>query len=336
MSEQDFSFSKASWKRLRKNRGALFGLFIIAIAVLIAIGLVVAHPFSAGGATGKLRVDFLDVGQGDSALVTFPDNTTLLIDGGGLPGPFENARKINQPDDSGEESFERETGSIGESVVSEYLWRRGLDQVDYILATHADADHIDGLNDVARNFAVRAALVARTPGKDEEYTKFAGTLAERDIPVRIIGAGDVLRFGAVTAKVLWPAPEADPNFPSRNNDSIVLRLQFGERTLLLTGDIEVAAENGMLRSGEDLRADVVKVAHHGSKTSSTAGFITAVGPRFAIISVGQTSIFGHPNGEVVARWKRNGSQVLTTGNSGTITVTTDGRGLEIETFVKKK
>jgi len=302
-------------------------------AQLLGIGLVVAHPFSAGRATGKLRIDFLDVGQGDSALVTFPDNTTLLIDGGGLPGPFEN--KVNQPDESGDELFERETRSIGESVVSEYLWCRGLDHVDYILATHADADHIDGLNDVVRNFAVRAALVARTPGKDEEYAKFAATLAERDIPLRIIGAGDVLRVGGATAKVLWPAPEEGSNFPSRNNDSIVLRLQLGERALLLTGDIEMGGENGLLRSGEDLRADVVKVAHHGSKTSSTAGFIDAARPRFAIISVGQTSIFGHPNGEVVERWKRSGSRVLTTGNSGTITITTDGRELEMETFVKK-
>jgi len=93
-----------------------------------------------------------------------------------------------------EENFERETRSIGEAVVSEYLWWRGLDHVDYILATHADADHIDGLNDVARNFAVRAALVARTPFKDEEYARFARTLAERNIPLRLIGAGDVLKL----------------------------------------------------------------------------------------------------------------------------------------------
>jgi competence protein ComEC len=323
---------RSTKKKVRRSRVRVLAF----LSQLVAIGLVVAHPFSAGRANGKLRVDFLDVGQGDSALVTFPDNTTLLIDGGGLPGPFEDANKFNQPDASGEESFERETRSIGESVVSEYLWWRGLDHVDYILATHADADHIDGLNDVARNFAVRVALVARTPGKDEEYAKLAETLAERDIPLRIIGAGDVLRVGAVTAKVLWPAPVEDPNFLSRNNDSIVLRLQLGERALLLTGDIEIAGEKGMLRSGEDLRADVVKVAHHGSKTSSTAGFIAAARSRFAIISVGQTSIFGHPDGEVVDRWKQSGSQVLTTGNSGTITVTTDGRELEIETFVKKK
>lgn len=146
----------------------------------------------------------------------------------------------------------------------------------------------------------------------------------------------MLRFGEVTANVLWPAPSEDPNEPSRNNDSIVLRLQLGARTLLLTGDIEMSGENGMLRAKEDLRADVVKVAHHGSKTSSTEGFIAAAQPRFAVISVGQTSIFGHPNADVVGRWRLSGAEVLTTGNSGTITVTTDGRTLELETFVKKK
>jgi competence protein ComEC len=307
-------------------------LAVVAQSLLIAI--VVIHPFSAGRPTGKLRIDFLDVGQGDSALITFPDNTTLLIDGGGKPGPFPRDRVSGETDE--EESFERETRSVGEAVVSEYLWWRGLDHVDYILATHADADHIDGLNEVAGNFTVRAALVARTPDGDPEYAKFSNTLINRNIPVRIVGAGDVLRFGDVTASVLSPLPLADPNAPSRNNDSIVLRLQLGNRALLLTGDIEMAGEARMLRSGENLRVDVVKVAHHGSRTSSIAPLIAVTQPRFAVISVGQTSIFGHPNSEVVERWQGSGAQVLTTGNSGTITVTTDGQELKLETFVTKK
>lgn len=334
--------SLSNWKPLGQPRPATKKRywrqrkFIVLFAQLLAIGLIVAHPFSAGRANGELRIDFLDVGQGDSALVTFPDNTTLLIDGGGRPGPFQKGSVSSDVDEGGEEAFERETRSIGESVVSEYLWWRGLDHVDYILATHADADHIDGLNDVARNFAVRAALVARTPGDDQEYARFAETLAHKNIPLRLIGAGDVLRFGEVTARVLWPAPVNNPDAPSRNNDSIVLRLQFGALALLLTGDIEMAGESGMLRVNENLRADVVKVAHHGSKTSSTESFIAAAQPHFAVISVGQTSIFGHPNKEVVARWKDSGAQVLTTGNSGTITVTTNGRELKVETFVKQK
>jgi competence protein ComEC len=300
-------------------------------AQLIAIVLIVFHPFSEGRPSGKLRIDFLDVGQGDSALVTFPDNTTLLIDGGGRPGPFQ---PTNSPDTSeGEETFERETRSIGEAVVSEYLWWRGLDHVDYILATHADADHIDGLNDVARNFHVRSALVARTPTQDPEYSKFSETLTREHIPIRVIGAGDVLRFGEVTATVLSPLALMNPNDPSRNNDSIVLRLELGRRSLLMTGDIETAGENAMLQAHANLRADLVKVAHHGSKTSSVPAFIAAAQSRFAVISVGQTSIFGHPNREVVERWKASGAHVLTTGNSGTITVLTDGRELKVSSYV---
>lgn len=317
---------RISRRRKRRARAAFW-------AQVIAIAVIVFHPFSAGSAPGKLRIDFLDVGQGDCALVTFPDNTTLLVDGGGRPGPFK--RTVTKDLDEGsDETFERETRSIGEAVVSEYLWWRGLDRVDYILATHADADHMDGLNDVARNFSVRAALLARIPERDDEYATFAKTLREKNVPLRLIGAGDVLRFGAVTVSVLWPSPSTNAQAPSANNDSVVLRLQLGQRTLLLTGDIEKGAENSIFQTQQNLRADVVKVAHHGSKTSSTPPFVAAVRPRFAVISVGQASVFGHPSNEVVERWKATGAQVLTTGKSGTITVMTDGSDLKVETFVK--
>jgi competence protein ComEC len=333
-------FSLSRWKPLelprrvaKRNRRRL--IVIAVVGQLLSIALLVGHPFSQGRANGKLRVDFLDVGQGDSALVTFPDNTTLLIDGGGRPGPFQKSNKSASPKEL-EQSFERETRSIGESVVSEYLWWRGLDHVDYVLATHADADHIDGLNDVARNFAVRAALVARTPEADEEYTRFAKTLADMSVPLHLIGAGDTLRFGNVNAKVLWPRPSTNRESPSRNNDSIVLRLEFGARAILITGDVEMKGERGMLQTGENLRADVIKVAHHGSRTSSTDPFIAAVQPCLAVISVGQTSIFGHPSEDVVVSWRNSGAEVLTTGKSGTITITTDGQTLELETFVKNE
>src|SRR5947207_12815460 len=137
-----------------------------------------------------------------------PDGTTLLVDGGGRPS-FGSA----DTDDDADESFERDTRSIGEGVVSEYLWSRGLDRVDYILATHADADHIDGLNDVARNFRVRGAIVARTPADDSEYSRFAATMKEAGVPIERVGAGDELRFGEVVAEVLWPPPSADATNP---------------------------------------------------------------------------------------------------------------------------
>ncbi len=279
----------------------------LVVVHLLLISMLILHPFSASNADGKLRIDFLDVGQGDSALITMPDGTTLLVDGGGRP-----RFRSSVP-------FERETRSIGESVVSEYLWWRGLDRVDFVLATHADADHIDGLNDVVRNFSVNAALVGRTPSNDPEFTKFIGSLANTSL--QTLHAGDVIRFGEVELQVLWPPPGDD----SSNDDSVVIKLKFRDRSVLLTGDIEKKAEAALLTS--DLKADVVKVPHHGSKTSSTEAFIFATRPRFAIVSVGKDSMFGHPHAEVVERWKRAGAQVLTTGKCGMISVNTDGKDL---------
>ncbi len=304
-----------------------------AIALAAMLILIVIHPFSAGRPGGRLRIDFLDVGQGDAALVTMPDGTTLLIDAGGRPR-FDYARRSNL-EAKGAETFERDTRSIGEAVVSEYLWWRGLDSIDYLLATHADADHMDGLNDVARNFSVRAAIVARAPSADSEFAQFAATARRYDVPMRLIGRGDVLRFGEVEAEVLWPPRSENLNEASGNDDSIVLRLRFGSRVFLLTGDIEKAAETALTNGQDNLRCDVVKVAHHGSKTSSTEAFIKATQPTYAIIPVGQHSIFGHPHKEVLARWRASGAQLLTTGERGTITISTDGNDLKVETFVKQ-
>ncbi len=168
-----------------------------------------------------------------------------------------------------------------------------------------------------KNFTVGAALIARRPADDPEFAKFSQTLAHTNTHSETIEAGDIIHFGAVAVSVLWPPATGEK---SSNNDSIVLRIQFGERSILLTGDIEQATERALLTSQQQLHADVIKVPHHGSKTSSTEGFVAATKPQLAIISVGRNSRFGHPHKEVVERWQSNGATVLTTGNSGTITV----------------
>jgi len=240
-----------------------------------------------------------------------PDGTTLLVDAGG--NTMDSARRI------------------GETVVSEYLWWRGLSEIDHVLATHADADHIDGLNDVLKNFTVRSALIARRPVDDPEFAKFSQTLARTNTHSETIEAGDVIYFGDVAVSVLWPPAGGEK---STNNDSIVLRIQYGERSIFLTGDIEQATERSLLTSQQQLQADVIKVPHHGSKTSSTEAFVAATNPSLAIISVGRTSRFGHPHKEVVDRWQSSGATVLTTGHSGTITITTDGHDLSLKTFLQ--
>jgi len=181
----------ARWEPLARSakKSRATRLLLVQPALIVVL---IAHPFSATSNGNSLRVDFLDVGQGDAALITMPDGRTLLVDGGGRPRFRSEANN----------TFERETRSIGESVVSEYLWWRGLDRVDYVLATHADADHIDGLNDVVRNFAVNTALVGRTPANDPEFAKLSQSLTKTHL--QTVQAGDVIRFGEVELHVLWP------------------------------------------------------------------------------------------------------------------------------------
>jgi competence protein ComEC len=303
----------ADWRplALSKQKHRLV-LPMTALQLLLTV-LLILHPFSNVRADAKLHIDFLDVGQGDSALVTMPDGTTLLVDGGG--------------------NLLEATRRIGETVVSEYLWWRGLDQIDYVLVTHADADHIDGLNDVLKNFTVRDALIARAPADDPEFAKFSETLKQTNTHAEKLQAGDVIHFGDVELTVLWPPAGGKT---SANNDSIVLRLRFGNRAILLTGDIEKEAEKSLLETQPDVRADVVKAPHHGSKTSSTEDFVRATAAQFAIISVGRHSMFGHPHKEVVQRWQSHGATVLTTGECGTISVATDGKDLTIQKFISEK
>jgi competence protein ComEC len=329
-----FAIRFSRWRPLSGTFGASRrSRNLIGTAVLmqtVALILIIFHPFSARRVNGRMQVDFLDVGQGDAAFVTMPDGTTLLVDGGGRPNFMNRSGPAEQ-----QGVFEPDTRSIGEAVVSEYLWWQGLDRVDYILATHMDADHVDGLNDVLRNFSVRSALTARAPQTDPEFKKLSETARAEAVPINLIGAGDVLRVGGASARVLWPV--ASRNLPSANNDSLVLRLEFGRHRILLTGDIESAAERAMLATNNTkdyLAADVIKAPHHGSKSSSTAAFIKATGSRCTIISVGQTSMFGHPHREVVERWQSSGARVLSTGKSGTISVTTDGKDLWVDTFVR--
>lgn len=332
------AFALARWNPLRpveitrepdrRLRPAHVGFTLVIFLLLLL--LTVTHPFSGPRPDGKLRVDYLDVGQGDSALLTMPDGTTLLIDGGGRPNIDWN----RSAEADVEVPFERDTRSVGERVVSEYLWARGLDHVDYLLPTHADADHIDGLNDIAQNFKVRGALVAREPSDNPEYARFSETMRAKRVAIETIGAGDVMRFGEVAISVLWPPPSNETSAPWRNNDGTTLRLLYGNQTFLFAADIEKEAELKIVGAGADLRSDIVKVAHHGSKTSSTQDFINATGALVAIISVGRTSIFGHPNKEVLDRWRASGATVMTTGEKGTISSVTNGKQLAISTFVR--
>jgi competence protein ComEC len=248
----------------------------------------------------------------------------MLIDGGGRVDYSADA-------DDEAEPFEPDVPRIGEMVVSEFLWEKGYSHIDHLVVTHADADHSQGLLDVVLNFSVGEIFIGAVPATDSEMAELL-TLADRfSIPLRQIGRGESFELGGVPIDVLWPIRSTEA-IGSDNNSSLVLKFAYGEATFLFTGDIEKEAEAELLNSGSSLKADVVKVPHHGSRTSSTAEFVDAVAPRLAVIPVGNRSLFGHPHTSVVDRWRSVGAVVQTTGSTGTITIVSNGKASAWTTY----
>jgi len=306
----------------RPSRPAKLSASIAGVAAAALVCVIAFHPFSAPAGDGKFKVEFLDVGQGDSALLTFPNGETMLIDGGG---------RVDYSAKDEDEPFEPDVPRIGEMVVSEFLWEKGYSHIDRLVVSHADADHAQGLVDVARNFSVGEILIGATPTGDSEMSELLDLANRHSILVRRIGRADAMEIGGVRIDVLWPVPSVEA-VGSDNNSSLVMRIIHGDNTFLFTGDIEREAEASLLMAGASLNASVVKVPHHGSRTSSTEEFVRAVNPRLAVIPIGNRSMFGHPHPEVVERWRATGAEVMTTGLKGTVFVVSDGRSLVRTTF----
>jgi competence protein ComEC len=306
----------------------------------MASGLIAVIKPPTNQPNGKLIVYFLDVGQGDSALIIFPRGKTMLVDGGGEIRFDRGERNPDAVDwaktqaEGAESRFTDRAFSIGEAVVSRFIWSLGRTRVDYVLATHAHADHIGGLVDVVRNFDVGQAVIGHAPTSDMDFELLRKAIARRRVPLSALKAGERFEIDGVGIDVLWPPPAQGRPVISGNDDSIVLRLVYGSISILLAGDIERNAEESLVASGANLQADVLKVPHHGSRTSSTEAFIDAVNPTYAVISVGERSRFGHPHTTVVERYKAHGVNLLQTGRNGMVTIETEGAAVRITTFRK--
>jgi competence protein ComEC len=286
-----------------------------AVAVLALSAAIVLWPVPPAVHPNQLEIAAIDVGQGDSLLVVGPTGRAMLIDAGGPAGAAANAENA---------VLTSSTFDIGEEVVSPYLWSRQFRRLDVVALTHAHSDHMGGMPAILRNFRPRELWVAVDPNS-VPYRALLDEAASLGIHVRHLRAGDRLSWDSIDFTVLAPTPDYNNPGPPINNDSLVMRLTFGHSSALLEGDAEAPSERAMIAAalinpaaqiGPDT---LLKVGHHGSRTSTTPEFLALVAPQDAVISVGSRNTFGHPRPEVIQRLHDAHARVFRTDQFGLTT-----------------
>jgi len=293
------------WKCRRLPLSAVI-LSVVLLVATIAFQQYRSQP-------SELQATVLDVGQGDAILLEFPKGKTMLVDGGG--------------------SFHHNFDT-GENVIAPFLLRKRITQLDYLVLTHPHPDHYGGLRWLARHFSPREFWTSSATVNDPFFLELQNLIHDEAIPVRIMDASAVpLIIDGVGISVLSPLAGAVPSFArtdaSINNHSLVIKLDYENISILLTGDIQAEAEQELLKNPERLRAHLLKVPHHGSSTSSSAGFLEAVRPLAAICSVGFQNRFHLPHTEVVSRYSAQGCSFFRTDRDGALMVSTDGERMVI-------
>ena len=253
---------------------------ILVLILLLCIGI----SFIYKNIPKDLYINFIDVGQGDSTLITTQFNKKILIDGGG--------------------SEFGSTFDVGEKTLLPYLLKKKIHKLDYVIISHFDSDHVGGILTILEELNVKQVLIPKQVEYSENYNKFLDIVKKRNIKVKIVGEGNTINIDKNTyLDILWPE-EKQITDNVLNNNSLIVRLCYKNFKMLFTGDIEEIAEQRLLQKYENtekLTADILKVAHHGSKSSSIAEFLEKVNPRIALIGVGKNNKFGHPNAGVLDR-----------------------------------
>ncbi|MEK6531917.1 MAG: DNA internalization-related competence protein ComEC/Rec2 [Deltaproteobacteria bacterium] len=301
-----FAFLGAVICAAKFKRRAVYRYLTLAFIAVIIFNW--AYPQYERKTSTRLSATFLSVGQGDSALIEFPGGKTMLIDGGGVYS-------------SGYDT--------GERVIAPFLWSRKIKDIDYIVLSHPQLDHMQGLIFVIENFNVGEFWWSGYGGALPEVLKIA--LNRRKVAVRVMDKGyEKTDINNVSVEAIGPTGDEQKGLDA-NNASLVVRLLYGKRSLLFTGDI--GEEGERLAIKRDISSDVLKAPHHGSRNSSSLEFLDVVRPSVVVVSAGRDNVFGFPHSETLARYGAINAEVLRTDLNGAIAITTDGEDLQKESYL---
>lgn len=245
----------------------------------------------------KIKIHFIDVGQGDSIFIELPNNTTMLIDAG--------------------------EASKGQ-VVANYIKVLGYSKINYLIGTHPHTDHIGGLAYIINNFSIESIYMPKAVSSSKTYENLLNTISEKSLKIKNATSG-VNVFSNNNLKIDIIAPNSD-SYSDLNNFSVVIKITYGNRTFLFMGDAETKSENEIVTN---VSADVIKIGHHGSDTSSGQSFVNKVKAKYAIITVGNNNKYNHPYQKIIERWTNIGATIYRTDLNGNIVVTSDGNSLDI-------
>ena len=284
-------------KFLFKSKRKIVNKILTSIIVISIISQLIQSSYSM--LFRRFEINLIDVGQGDSTLIVTPKNKKILIDGGG-----------------------NENYDIGANVLIPYLLNKKIKQIDYLMISHFDTDHVGGTFKVLEKLKVKQVIISQQKEDSSNFQKFLEIAKKRNIKIIVVKAGDKIQIEKnIYIDILWPTEKMKIEDNPLNNNSIVAKLIYENTSILFTGDIEAEAEKEIVKKyDKNLKSDILKVAHHGSKTSSTQDFIDKVNPKIALIGVGYKNKFDHPSYTTIKTLEKRKIKIYRTDLMGEINI----------------